>query len=202
MSSRHSSSGGSPRGSHTPSSASYYSQQQAQQQQYLRPEDVYRMDRESSYFTSGAQSYSQSRQGSATSSPRYSDFPPPHQRLPSQAHSPSSYEQYAYQPGATDPFLSPSSRLSPPEETRGESRHSGSKSGSRRESPKDAASDRGPTSQSGSPKGKGKEREQDSHGTARRRSGGNDRRGPGGTDTNKKASGPANKLVSGVFIRY
>ena len=201
MSSRHSSHGGSPRGSHTPSSASYRHQQSDQQQQYLRPEDVYRMDREGSYFGSSSVSYTQSRHGSATNSPRHSEIPP-HQQLPSQSFSPSPFDSYAYQPGEEDAFLSPERRVTPPEDMRGVSRHGTSHSDPRHEVSKDFSSNTGQRSKSDSPKGKGKEREGDNGGGERRRSSGNGRHDPERNGSGRKESGPANRLVHGVFIRY
>jgi hypothetical protein len=203
MSSRHSSRGshsGSPRGSHAHSSGSYqYGQQQQrpqhQQQQYLSPEDVFRMEREGSYFSAASHSYTPSRHGSSTGSPHFPPEIPPHQRLPSQPISTSAYNADPYKYAVSDPFLSPVRRESPPQEDR---RH-GSQTGSQRESPKDDPSERSLSSKSNSPKGKGKAREEDAGGESRRQSSGNDRHAPG---DRKKTSGPGNKLVSGVFIRY
>ena len=201
MSSRHTSNSGSPRGGHTPSSASYHSQQPSQQQQYLRPEDVYRIDRESSYLSGNAQSYNQSRHDSATSSPRHTHLPT-QQRLPSHDFSPASFDPYAYQSEAQDPFLSPARRVTPPDEMAGISRHSASYTGSRCESPNDFPSGRAQRSESSSPKDKGKKRDNDNKGDDRRRSGGNGRHEPSGNGGKRKDSGPNNRLVSGVFIRY
>jgi hypothetical protein len=205
MSSRHSSHGshgGSPQGSHGHSSGSYQHGQQQQQrphhqqqQQYLSPEDVFRMEREGSYFSSASHSYTPSRHGSSTGSPYFPPEIPPHQRLPSQPISTSTYNSDPYQYAVSDPFLSPVKRDSPPREDR---RH-GSQTGSRRESPNEDPAERSHSSKSNSPKGKGKAREEDDEGESRRRSSGNDRHAPGGR---KKTSGPGNKLVSGVFIRY
>lgn len=201
MSSRQSSHGGSPGGSHTPSSTSYHSQQPNQQQRYLSPTDVYRMDREGNYFADTSLSYTQSRHGSSNSSPGHSDVPP-HQRLPSQSFSPSSFDPYAYQPSSHGPFFSPARRMTPPEHMEGYSRHDGSHNDSLRESPREISSDRGERSQSGFRKDKGKAKGQSQTGDDRRRSNGNGRHDPGGKSSGRNASGPANRLVSGVFIRY
>jgi hypothetical protein len=202
MSSRHSSHGGSPRGSHTPSSASYHSYQPSQQQQYLRPEDVYRMDRDSSYFSAADHSYAQSRHGSITNSPRHSAITPPDQRQLSHSHSPSPFDQYPYQPAGLDSPLSSSRRITPPDEICAGTRHTVTQSGSRHENPKDTGSDRGQGSSGGSPKGKGKEREREEPGEGRRRSGNGRHDSAAGSGNRKGSAGPANKLVSGVFIRY
>ena len=198
MSSRHSSHGESPRGGYTPSSASYHGQQGSRQQQYLHPEDVYRMDREASYFTNTSGSYAQSQHGSLGGSPRHSDIPA-HQRVASQQHSPAMYNTYTYQEEMTDPFFSTARRVSPPQEI-STSRQGASQSGSRQESPKDYA-ERKYSSHSSSPKGKGKEKERESSGESRKRSSASERHQSGDT-SRRKPIGPAERLVSGVFIRY
>ncbi len=201
MSSRHSSHGGSPRGSHTSSSASYHSQQPNQQQQYLSPEDVYRMDREGNYFMETSLSYTQSRHGSSTSSTPYSDLPP-HQRLPSQPFSPSSFDPYAYQAGGHASFLPPARRTTPPDDMGGCPRHSDSHGVSHRETSKENVYDRAERSQGGSPRAKGKGKEHGQTGEDRGAGSGNGRHDPSGKGNSRKASGPTSRLVSGVFIRY
>ena len=189
-------------GGRTPSSYAYADQPMSGQQ-YLRPEDVYRLEREGGYFN--ATSHSQSRHGSETTSPRHNVSPA--DQTPSRHSNPHSpYIEYPYtdlsrHSSGGDSGFGSSRRVTPPDQSSTSSRHS--PTGSHGDSPKDKEHARGSSAQ-GSPKGKGKERADDRHDEATRRSSGGGRHGSGDSGSSRRTMiGPVQaRLVSGVFIRY
>lgn len=198
---RHSHDGSS--GGRTPSSYAYADQMMSGQQ-YLRPEDVYRLEREGTYFNSN--SYSQSRHGSDTNSPRHSNVTPPDQTSRHQSNPRSPYIEYPYTDlsrhgSGGDSGFGASRRVTPPDQSSAGSRHSPTESHGN--SPKDGQYARGSSAQ-GSPKGKGKEREDDRHSEPSRRGSGGGRHGSRDSRGSRRgAIGPSQeRLISGVFIRY
>lgn len=199
---RHSSHDGSSGGGRTPNSYPYMEQTMTGQQ-YLRPEDVYRLEREGTYYNSS--SYSQSRHGSESHSPRQqsmgSGHASRHNTSPQSPYIEYPYTQLSRHGGGSDVGANTSRRHTPPDQPYSGARQDSSTSyGS---SGRHDSYSQSTITQS-SPKGKGKEKEHDRHSDSRssRSSGGrhssHDRGG------NKKGLiGPRQeRLVSGVFIRY
>ena len=191
-------------GGRTPSSYPYMDQTTSGQR-YLRPEDVYRLENEGTYFN--ATSYTQSRHGSQNNSPRRSNATPPDQGARHQSNPHSPYVEYPYTDlsrhvSGGDSAFESSRRVTPPDQSSTASRHS--PTGSHGDCPKDRECSRGISAQdSPKSKGKGKEREDDRHSASSQKSNGGGRHGSGDSGGSRRFIGPSQaRLVSGVFIRY
>ena len=181
-----------------------YVDQAVSDRQYLSPEDIYRLERDGTYFNS--YDYPHSRHGSDSNSPRHSDIIPPdkNSRHQSKPHSP--YVEYPY----TDLSRNSTSgsynsyspkRVTPPLEAGTASRHVAPESYSGHA--KHRAHGESGSIQS-SPKGKGKARDNDSHSDPPRKSSSRREQDNGGNASSRRTVfGPSQqRLVSGVFIRY
>lgn len=173
---------------------------------YLRPDDMYNMDPDVSYFGTSISSHSSSRHGSDTYSPYHGNISSTGYSQMAYTQPSDPFQQYQYADAsrhvssAGSPYAS--RRLSPADEAATFSRPSPQSGNFRRVSPNfDSKS-----TQHGSDacvKGKGKQKEVDSQASARKQSGGS-RHGSGdkGGSRSGSASAGSEKLVSGVFIRY
>ena len=212
MSDRHSSHGNSPRGNHTPYTPSYQGPE-GPPYQYLRPEDVYRLEREGSYFGQSAYSQPPSRHGSETQSPRHSTIRSPGQHSSARSYSGDPQQQCSQGSlsrfsSGDDPYAPASRWVTPPDNPSPSSRHSPHSRDSAGHSPRDRVEGSARHSSGGSSpdKGKGKAKEEKRHSggksSSRGKHGDNDR-GRGGRGGAGGAIGPSSpNLVSGVFIRY
>jgi hypothetical protein len=204
---RHSSHDGNSEG-RTPNSYGYTDQYMSGQQ-YLRPEDVYRLEREGTYFNTTS-SYAQSRHSSDAGSPGYQQNTSQHQQSRHQSNPQSPYVEYPYtqlsrRASGEDSGLGSSRRVTPPERSTAASRHSSA--GSHRSSPPERVYSEDRSTQGASQRTeKGKERESQRNSTSSRGgagSGGGRHSSESAGGGRKPAMGPHQKrLVNGVFIRY
>lgn len=167
---------------------------------YLRPDDVYSMESEGAYFGTSLSSHSSSRHGSDTYSPYHGNISSTGYSQLAYTQSSDPFQKYQYaevsHPVSSSGSPYASRRLTPTEEISAFSRPSPQSGTYRRVSPKfDSKSLE--RSSDACVKSKGKQKEADSQGSARKQSASSRHSSRGNS-----ASGGGDKLVSGVFIRY